>query len=1095
MNVTRYLLRSVTHHRYAHLGTLAGAILGATVLLGALFAGDSVRASLRRIAAERTGQATHVLTSGDRFFRAALAGDVAAATGSAAAPALLTRGNVVHARTQARVPKVQLVGVTDAFWALAPEPARVAFTPAASAIAVNETLALQLNVTVGDTLVVRLQRPGVVPGSAPIAGGDSSLQTLRCTVAAIVNAGSFGRFSLEATQVPAATVFLPLARLQEAMEQPDRANLVLIDARRATAAPAATLPRVVRLPDYGLSLTWLETARAFEIASPRIFLDDGIAAAITRALPAAQPVTSYLVNEIRRGDRATPYSIGTAVPAAAAPFLPTDLGSREIVLNDWLATDLGASPGDEVTIRYFQTGAAGALTESSASFRVRAVTPLTGLAADRAWMPAFPGITNTSSPRDWEAGLPLDLKRIRPQDDRYWEEHRGTPKAFFSHVAAREMWSTAWGTQTAFRLAEPREREGTVETALLRELRPELGQLAVRDFATAAAGAASPAVDFGGLFAGMSFFLIVAALGLVAMLFQFSLLLRGREDALLAAVGVPATRILRWRLAEGAVLLSLGALAGLPLAVLYTRGILRFLSSIWNPGGGDAFAFAASAASVGGGLAGFLTLSLFALWLALRRSTRRALSVRLAGNAEEAPPPPEAPRRARRFALGSTLTAVAALALSGHGLPPQAAFYLAGFALLAAGLASLRASLATPTGTTAGAALDARRLGALNLRARPSRSLTVTGLIATAVFMVLSVASFRKNVGEAWLRRDSGTGGFALRIETTAPLNPARDRTDGTFDLFTPFAGDLGAVLPLRTGAGDNVNCFNLNTTSQPQLLGVPARRLAELGAFRPKATGAGGVTGWNLLARNDAAGAVPAFVDENTLLWALKRKVGDELEYADEAGRTFRVRIAGTITDSIFQGYLLIDEAALLARFPSHPGYTVFLADAARPDSLTTLVPRLQAAAGDLGGKVETTRDVLAGFHRIENTYLAIFNVLGSLGVVLGSLGLAVVLARNLRERRGEFATLAAVGIPDEVLGRMVRAEYGTLVLRGITIGALAAAVAVGPNLTALPATPTLLLVAGLLAGIVGLNLATGALVFRRAVRDLRPALAQGAD
>ena len=1092
MNVTRYLLRSVAYHRHAHLGTLVGAILGATVLLGALFAGDSVRASLRRIAAERTGQATHVLTSGDRFFRAALAADLSAATTSATTPALLTRGNVVHARTQARVPKVQLVGVTDAFWALAPEPARVALTPAASAVAVNETLARQLNVAVGDTLVIRLQRPGVVPGSAPIAGGDSSLQTLRCTVTTIVNAGSFGRFSLEATQVPAATVFLPLARLQEAMEQPDRANLVLLDARRSTNAPAAALPRVARLADYGLSLAWLETARAFEIASPRIFLDDGIAAAITRALPAAQPVTSYLVNEFRRGDRATPYSIGTAVPAAAAPFLPADLGPREIVLNDWLAADLGASPGDEVTIRYFQTGAAGALTETSAAFRVRAVTPLTGLAADRAWMPAFPGITNTSSPRDWEAGLPLDLKRIRPQDDGYWEEHRGTPKAFFSPAAAREMWSTSWGTHTAFRLAEPREREGALEAALLRELRPELGQLTMRDFAAAAAGAASPAVDFGGLFAGMSFFLIVAALGLVAMLFQFSLLLRGREDALLAAVGVPPARLLRWRLAEGAVLLSLGAFAGLPLAVLYTRGILRFLSSIWNPGGGDAFAFAASPASVVGGLAGFLALSLLVLWLALRRSTRRALSVRLAGNTEEAPPPPKAPRRARRFAIGAAVTAAAALAFSGRGLPAQAAFYLAGFALLAAGLAWLRASLATPAGTAAGAVLDARKLGALNVRARPSRSLTVTGLIATAVFMVLSVASFRKNVGDAWLRRDSGTGGFTLRIETTAPLNPARDRTDGTFDLFTPFAADLGAVLPLRAGAGDNVNCFNLNTTSQPQLLGVPARRLAELGAFRPKASGTVGVEGWNLLARRDD-GAVPAFVDENTLLWALKRKVGDELEYADEAGRTFRVRIVGTITDSIFQGYLLIDEAALLARFPSHPGYSVFLADAARPDSLAILLPRLQAAAGDLGGKVETTRDVLAGFHRIENTYLAIFNVLGSLGVVLGSLGLAVVLARNLRERRGEFATLAAVGIPDAVLARMVRAEYGALVVRGIAIGALAAVVAVGPNLAGLPAAPTLLLVAGLLAGIVGLNLATGALVFRRAVRNLRPALAQG--
>ena len=1095
MNVTRYLLRSVVHHRHAHLGTLAGAILGATVLLGALFAGDSVRASLRRIAAERTGQATHVLTSGDRFFREALAADLARDLGVPAAPVLLSRGNVVHARTQARSPRVQLVGFTEDFWRLAPSASRVDLGSSANAVAVNETLARQLNVAPGDTLVVRLQRPGVVPGSAPIAGGDSSPQTLRCTVAAVVGAEAFGRFSLEATQVPAPTLFLPIGRLQEAMEQPARANLVLIDARRARSDPAAALPRVARLADYGLTLTWLETAGMFEVASPRIFIDEGLAGAVTRALPDAQPVTSYLVNEFRRGESTTPYSIGTAVAAAAAPFLPADLGPREIVLNDWLAKDLGAKPGDEVTIRYFQSGAGGALTELGAAFRVRAVVPLAGLAADRAWMPAFPGITNTASPRDWEAGLPLDLKRIRPQDDRYWEEYRGTPKAFLAPAAARELWTTAWGTQTAFRVPGPRDREQTLELALQRELRPALGQLTVREFAAAAAGAANPAVDFGGLFAGMSFFLIVAALGLVAMLFQFSLLQRNREDALLAAVGVSPRRLLRWRLAEGAVLLLLGLLAGLPLAALYTRAILRFLGTIWSPGGGDAFTFAASPVSIAAGAAAFLTLSLLSLWLAIRRLARRALSVRLAGQAEEAPPPEGADQRARRLATGALAGALVALALSGRGLPPQAAFFIAGFALLAAGLARLRASLTSPRAATAGGTLDARRLGTLNLRARPARSLTVAGLIATAVFMVLSVAAFRKQVGDDWLRRSAGTGGFALRIETTAPLNPARDRTDGTFDLFAPVADQLRAVVPLRAGTGDNVNCFNLNTTAQPQLLGVDARRLVERGAFSPRVPGPDASAGWNLLTRPADGGAVPAFVDETTLLWALKRKVGDELEYVDEAGRPFRVRIAGTLADSIFQGSLLVDEAALLARFPSHPGYTVFLADASRPEEIPALAARLQAAAGDVGGRVETTRDVLAGFHRIENTYIAIFNVLGSLGVVLGSLGLAVVLARNLRERRGEFATLGAVGIPTDVLAGMVRAEYGALVFRGIVIGTVAAAVAVGPGLTALPAGATLALVALMLAGIVGLNLATGRAVFRRAVRDLRPALVQGAD
>src|SRR5262249_3719141 len=73
MTVARYLRRSLAHHRFAYLGVFAGAVLGAAVLLGALFAGDSVERSLRDIGENRTGRATHVLLAGDRFFRETLA--------------------------------------------------------------------------------------------------------------------------------------------------------------------------------------------------------------------------------------------------------------------------------------------------------------------------------------------------------------------------------------------------------------------------------------------------------------------------------------------------------------------------------------------------------------------------------------------------------------------------------------------------------------------------------------------------------------------------------------------------------------------------------------------------------------------------------------------------------------------------------------------------------------------------------------------------------------------------------------------------------------------------------------------------------------
>ncbi|MDP3068816.1 MAG: FtsX-like permease family protein [Opitutaceae bacterium] len=1088
MTTLRYILRSVAHHRFAYLGVFAGAVLGATVLLGALFAGDSVAASLRRIAAQRIGQATHVVAAGDRFFREALAAELATAAKVRAAPVLLARGTATQPATRAFATQVQLVGVTPAFWQLAPEPAAIPLDAEKNEVAVNETLARRLALKVGDTLVVRLQKPGVLAGNAPIAGAEAKLEAVRGTVAVIVGDAAFGRFNLEATQVPPPSVFLPMALLQTALNRPQRANLLLISGTRTDAELSAALAATVRLADYGLALPWREAAQVFDFTSDRIFLDPALVRAITGEMPQAQPVASYLVNELRSGGRATPYSIATATTAAVAPFLPADLGPREVVINRWLADDLQVGPGAELTATYFQVGAGDVLAEHSTAFRVRAVVPLDGVAADRAWMPEFPGISDVKNQSDWDPGLPLKLERIRDQDERYWDDHRGTPKAWFPIAAGREMWATRWGELTALRVAAPRGQAGELERQALAALRPELNQMLVRNVRAGAADLAQSAVDFGGLFLGMSFFLILAALGLVAMLFQLSLLLRNREDALLGAVGVPARQIGRWRLGEALVILIVAGAVGVPLAALYTQGILRFLERIWaGQGGGAVFTFAMQPASVGAGLGAFLVISLGAVWLAIRRQTRRALSIRLAASAEETAPPAQARRNAIILAALAAVTGVAALIASRGGLPAQIAFYLAGFSWLVAGLAGCRAWLAREP--QADGVLDARRLARRNLAARRARSLTVVGLIATAVFMVLSVASFRKHVGADWLVRASGTGGFAFWIETTVPQNHARDGRASGFELFGKHAVDLGTVIPVRVGPGDNVNCFNLNTTMQPRLLALETAALAERGAFRTKEAG------WANLRAPDADGAIPALVDENTLLWALKRKVGDTLAYTDETGGAFAVRIVGTLPDSIFQGHLIVDEALFLKKFPSSGGYALFLADAKNPGGdLTALRDRLTASAADAGGKVELTRDVLAAFHQIENTYIAIFTALGTLGVVLGSLGLAVVVARNLRERRGEFAVMSAIGLPRAVLGRMVFHEFATLVVWGLAIGAVSSVVAIAPSLAALPAAGTLAAVGAMLLGIALLNLACGWVVFQRATGELRPSVALAA-
>ena len=87
-----------------------------------------------------------------------------------------------------------------------------------------------------------------------------------------------------------------------------------------------------------------------------------------------------------------------------------------------------------------------------------------------------------------------------------------------------------------------------------------------------------------------------------------------------------------------------------------------------------------------------------------------------------------------------------------------------------------------------------------------------------------------------------------------------------------------------------------------------------------------------------------------------------------------------------------------------------------------------------------------MAAFHRVENTYLATFQMLGALGLLLGTVGLAAVLLRNVLERRRELALLRAVGYRSTHLSLMVIAENAFLLFVGLVTGTVCAVLAIAP-------------------------------------------------
>jgi len=527
-------------------------------------------------------------------------------------------------------------------------------------------------------------------------------------------------------------------------------------------------------------------------------------------------------------------------------------------------------------------------------------------------------------------------------------------------------------------------------------------------------------------------------------------------------------------------------------------------------------------------------VALAAIALAVRRQARAPARELLAAGAE-AELNLAAPPRARVW-LGlvvAAATGIAAmlllpLAKGATGEKAAGVFFGVGSLLLVGLLSayhSLLSSLAQGSGRKP---LDLAGLALRNAARRRGRSLATVAILASGVFLVIAVGAFYQGPQANSTVRASGTGGFALFGETSLPvvadLNTAEGRR--TFALPTemgtvpfsemgtvPFSGlsEKGAVpisaergtvpfsqqrekgtaplsfqfVPLRVHEGDDASCLNLNCPQSPRIVAVRPEELASRGAFAFAATAAGlpGENPWLLLKHSPSNDAVPALTDQTTLQWALRKSLGDTIDYTDERGRTFRVRLVGALENSVFQGSLIISEDAFVEKFPSESGYRMLLIDAP-PERADEIAATLSQQMSDVGLAVTTTAARLATFNAVQNTYVAIFQVLGGLGLVLGSIGMGIVVMRNIMERRSELALLRAVGFPVRSLYRMILLEHWLLLAMGLGAGLAAAVLAVWPALRSSGGATPYLLLAVLVAAVLASGMLWTLLAARLALR-----------
>lgn len=1050
MNGGRLIRRSLRFYAGEHALTALAAAVAAAVLAGALIVGDSLSATLSRLARLRTGRVGWAVESGERLFAERLAAAVRAQLAPRqVAAALALPGTVETGDGSRRAGRVQVLGVDAAFTRLTLEPRSPGWP---DGVYVNAALARRLGVRSGDEVLVRFSKPGRVSRDMALAAGADPAVALRTRVAGVLGDASGGRFSLSLGRGEPALVYMPLPQLQALADAAGQINLLLGEGSDQ-AAPEAALRSEWQPDDVGLTLREIPERTVVELRSRQVYIDEAVARSAMELSPPGSPVLTMLVNGLESDGRTTPYSFVCGSGDGAAK----GLGPGEIALTDWAAGDLGIGTGQPVRLTYYVLGPLRTLMETSTVFTVRRICPLAEV-GDPTLMPDFPGVAGSGSCRDWESGLPIDLGRIRPKDEAYWDSWHGAPKAFVALGHAQALWATPWGRVTAIRWPSGDSSTRALGEGLRARLDPAGFGLAVRDVAGPAQRAISEAMDFRQLFLGLSLFLIVAALMLVWLLFRLSLERRQAQAGLLLALG--AGRALAvWLFVEGVAVASVGAAAGVVGGVVYARVLVGGLGAGWRGAvAGVEIILQVQPATLA--LAWGVTVLAAALVVALgvRTLRRRNVHALLAGTGD--------PLRAGRarcwgWTALATLTAAALLALLA---PRVAERERAGlfFGIAALGLTGLGALLGWSLrrerrGGPGG--LTPAGLGRREAARHPGRSVLVAGLTAAAMFLLGTVAL---NAPERPARYDrgSGTGGFAWIADLALPLHADLNLAAGR-RAFGLDEADLAGVsfVGLRVHAADDASCLNLNRAQQPQVAGVDPEALARRGAFRfvrtDLADRPAAAEGWRRLEADCGEDVVPAVADEPTLVWGLGKAVGDDLAMRDAQGRSFRLRFVGMLDASILQGSVVIADRHFVARFPAESGHTALLVDA--PESRAGAVGALLTRVFRREGLACTSSvDRFAEFSAVTAAYLAIFRTLGGFGILLGVAGLAAVLARQVVERRGALALLRAVGFRRGRLIGLLVSEPLWLALAGLAGGLGAALLASAPSWNTPPPAST---------------------------------------
>lgn len=171
-----------------------------------------------------------------------------------------------------------------------------------------------------------------------------------------------------------------------------------------------------------------------------------------------------------------------------------------------------------------------------------------------------------------------------------------------------------------------------------------------------------------------------------------------------------------------------------------------------------------------------------------------------------------------------------------------------------------------------------------------------------------------------------GTGGYSLWCESSVPVYYDLSTSSGKAKLsLSDLPEDTEVLQCLRYNA-DDASCLNLNKVTTPTVLGINMKALSN-SDFQIEQTIYGEdreVVFERVRERTNSV--YPALVDATVLTWGIGMNLGDTLYYKNDQGLPIAIRLVGTLSNSVFQGNILVDQALFSEIWTETTGSEVFL-------------------------------------------------------------------------------------------------------------------------------------------------------------------------